>query len=183
MVRSVLLGLLALSVTGCFTIRARSDYYADADFGGYARFAWISDMPFLAPPDYEIPISALNQRRIKEAVEAELAAKGYRKVEAPADADFVVSLTMGTRDVSAVVVYPPPYRGQWRWPGQVFGPDVGTEAYTEGLLSVDIFDQASKEPVWHGWATKRITDADLAKAEERITLAVEAILADFPPQA
>ncbi len=54
--------------------------------------------------------------------------------------------------------------------------------YTEGMLAVDVFDNESRQPVWHGWARKRITGRDIEDPEASIDEAVEAILADFPPQ-
>ena len=64
-----------------------------------------------------------------------------------------------------------------------YWPNVDVEMYTEGMLAIDIFDNASREPVWHGWARKRILGADVANPETAINAAVSAILEDFPPPA
>ncbi len=173
----------AFTLGSCASISASSDYYADADFTGYQRYAWISDMPFIVPPGYDVAVSALNQRRIKEAIESELAVKGFTLVEDSSNADFVVSVTVGTRDRIDVDAYPLRYRGDWRW-GRYFyyyGSQVDTRTYTEGTLAIDLFDQATNQPVWHGWAQKRITNSDLVNAGEQIQAAVRAILGDFPP--
>jgi hypothetical protein len=36
--------------------------------------------------------------------------------------------------------------------------------------------------VWHGWATKRISDRDVENAAKLIPVAVASILAEFPPR-
>ena len=179
----------ALAVSSCASIRANSDYYAQADFSNYRSYAWISDLPFIVPAGYEVAVSSLNQRRIKEAVESEFAVKGFALAEDPGSANFAVSITVGTRDRISVDAYPVRYRSNWdyrrswRWNsfGFYFGPQVDTQEYTEGILSIDIFDQATNQPVWHGWAQKRITNSDLVNAGEQIQAAVKAILSDFPP--
>ena len=49
------------------------------------------------------------------------------------------------------------------------------------MLAIDIFDTADRRPVWHGVATKRISDADRKDAAATIRAAVDAILVGFPP--
>lgn len=178
--------LIAITVaSGCATITAQSDYDREADFSRLRSFAWMTDPAVIVPPDQDMPISALNLRRIKESIERELATKGFTQVADRDDADFVISATVGARDHIDLAVYPPPYRRAWLWHSRFFGNGldaVGVDTYTEGTLAIDVFDERSKAAIWHGWATKRITNADIADASEPIRLAIEAILGDFPPQ-
>jgi len=51
---------------------------------------------------------------------------------------------------------------------------------TEGNLVVDIFDNRSKEAIWHGSASKRLAQAD--DAVELIDQAAAALLESFPDQ-
>jgi hypothetical protein len=53
--------------------------------------------------------------------------------------------------------------------------------YREGTLSIDVFDAKTHRPVWHGWAKKELTRADIENSEGPIRKAVTAILAKFPP--
>jgi uncharacterized protein DUF4136 len=78
--------------------------------------------------------------------------------------------------------YPPYYRGEWTWSTPYYWPNVDVAMYTEGMLSVDVFDNATREPVWHGWARKAIVGSDIKNPEATIAEAVAAILADFPPR-
>ena len=54
-------------------------------------------------------------------------------------------------------------------------------SYTEGTLGVDIFDEKTRKPIWHGWVTKIITDGDRENPSPAIKKAVEALMRAFPP--
>jgi hypothetical protein len=81
-----------------------------------------------------------------------------------------------------IQAYPVAYRGYWHWGHSYFGDAVDVDTYREGTLAIDVFDGKARQPVWHGWATKRITEADIRAAAEEIPLAVTAILEAFPPR-
>jgi hypothetical protein len=167
-----------LLLAGCAAMSVSSQQYPQADLGGYHSYAWIAEDPLIRPRGAEPEISPLTARRIREAIEAELAAKGYTAVAAPATADFVVAFTVGTRDRIDAMSYPAPYRGPWRW--SWYGAETDLRVYREGTLSIDIFDGATKQPVWHGRARKTITSSDVSDPGPVIQRAVKAILARFP---
>ena len=62
-----------------------------------------------------------------------------------------------------------------------WGPQVDARQYREGTLSIDLFDAHSHRPVWHGWAKKQLTKADMERSEAAIQEAVDKVLAQFPP--
>lgn len=174
--------LLALGATACVTMSAGSDYYRGADFSGYRTFSWISDMPLVSSASTRVQVSQLDIRRIRESIERELAAKGFTEVPNREDADFSLSFTVGARDAIRVEDYPQFYRGRWRWGPPYYWPNVDIYMYTEGTLAIDVFDNESREPVWHGWARKQIVGRDIRDPERSIRNAVAAILEDFPPE-
>jgi hypothetical protein len=181
--RPLIFGLLAnavLLLAGCVAIPTGSDRYLGANFGTYHSYAWISSDPLIKQAGAPQDVSALTVRRIRDAIEAELAAKHYKKVDATSSADFVVAITVGTRDRLTAESYPVPYRGPWTWEWRESGVDVHT--FVEGTLSIDIFDSTSKQPVWHGWATKVITDSDRENPAPMIQRGVAKVLRDFPTQ-
>ena len=161
--------------------QAHSDHDRAQDFSGYRNYAWIADQPMIMPPEGAAQVSPLNRRRIEEAIEKELAAKGYRKTDR-ADADFVLSYSVGTRDRLDPSYYPPPYAGIWHWGRGYYGATASVDVYREGTLSIDVFDARSHEPVWHGWTSGRVTERDVRHAAELIPPAVTAILRRFPPK-
>jgi hypothetical protein len=180
---SVAVMLGALMISGCATtLETRSDYDKKQSFGSYRTYAWMADQPMIAPTEDVARVSPLNRRRIEEAIESQFASKGFQKSSDRSAADFVVSYTVGARDRIDAHSYPVPYRGPWLWGWSHYGRDVDVTTYREGTLAVDVFDGRTRQPVWHGWATKRIDDSDVKHAAELIPPAVAAILKDFPPR-
>ena len=170
-------------LTGCATaLKAHSDHDASQNFSAYRTFAWMADQPMIAPPDDVARVSPLNRRRIEEAVENALAAKGFQKAPDRAGADFVVSYSVGARDRIDSRSFPAPYADAWRWGYPYFGHDVDVQVYREGTLAIDVFDGKTHQPVWHGWASKRVTEHDVRHAAEQIPPAVVSILGKFPPR-
>jgi len=167
-----------LLLAACATFDVSSDRYAQADFSHFHTYAWIADDPQIRPHGAQTQVSPLTARRIHEAIESELAAKGYKAASAPTGADFVVAFTVGTRDRIDEQSYPAEYRGPWLWDWYRNEPDL--RVYREGTLSIDIFDGTSHQPVWHGRARKEITSSDVADPAPVIKQAVAAILRKFP---
>lgn len=180
----ILLSLLLVTLlTACATpMRARSDYDSRNDFSRYQSFAWIAEDPLITPRDSGVQVSPLNRRRIVEAIESQLASKGFRKAADTSGADFILSFTVGARERIDVQSYPVRYHGYWGWGRAYVGYEADVSTYRQGTLAIDVFDASSNQPVWHGWATKRITDRDVETAAQQIPAAVAAILADFPPR-
>ena len=131
-----------------------------------------------------IQVSPMTEGRIKRAIQESLQSKGLQVVADPDQADFVVAFTVGARDEVQVTSYPTAYRGAWGggyWGGGYYGNQVDVRQYTEGRLSIDIFDRAEHRPVWHGWATKRITSKAQEDPEPVLREVVAAMMAKFPP--
>ena len=178
----LVLGTLVLS--GCATIRTGSHQDESAAFSDYSTFAWIADNPLILGAGDEPPISPLSQKKIVQAIEKELAQKGFIHTEDPNEADFVVSYTVGTRERIDETSYPVAYIGTWGW--HMYGryyyqTEVAHRTYTEGTLGIDVFDGKTKQPVWHGWASKSVTSADREDPSPAIQKAVAAIIKRFPP--
>ena len=173
--------LVFLACSGCTSLQAGSDYYDAASFSAYRSFAWVGDSPMIQSRSRVVDINPLNVRRIREAIERELEAKGFAQVETDEAADFGISFTVGARDMIRVDDYPSFYRGRWRWNPPYYWPNVDVSMYTEGMLAIDVFDNTTREPVWHGWARKRIVGSDIDDPRSTIDAAVAAILEDFPP--
>jgi hypothetical protein len=175
--------LIAALLAGCAAapLMPTTDYDRTADFSAYSSFQWLRDDPLIIPDGRDPEVSPLNVQRIMTAIDRELAAKGYHKAPNRESADFVVSFTVGTRDKIDIYDFPPAYNGPWYWHSRYWGQGVVSGTYREGTLAIDVFDQRTRAPVWHGRVSKRITSAVLDDTETAINEAVSAILAEFPP--
>jgi hypothetical protein len=188
--RSIGVALACVLLTGCATgFKATHDHDPSHDFSEYQTFAWISENPMKVGRTVQAP-NPLLQPRIMDAVEAALVAKGYRQVEDPKNADFVLSFTIGSREKISVNSYPSMslgyskgYPSHWGW-GAAYhccARDTQLRQYTTGILAIDVFDVEEHRPVWHGAASKTINEKDRENVEKTVKAAVAAILADFPP--
>ncbi len=169
----------ALSLVACTTLQVGSDFDRAASFSGYHSFT-------LLPRTEHGTHNPLVAQRAQDAIQAEMTRKGYAFAADAAAADFTVSFTIGARERIDVDTYPAPYSGPWYggapwWGYPYWGNEVDVRQYREGTLSVDIFDARTHKPVWHGWAKKELTQADIDRSEEPIRKAVQAVLARFPP--
>jgi len=76
----------------------------------------------------------------------------------------------------ATVITPGPGGATW-----YRSAPVRVRTHTEGTLTLQVLDRASGQPVWVGWGSKRVGDAE--PSEELIRRAVTEILAEFPRHA
>jgi Domain of unknown function (DUF4136) len=177
--RLLLLVPLLVFAAGCDSIQTRSDYDQRIDFSNYRTFSWISEHPML---DAAPSVSPLTEGRIQLAIIDAMKDKGITFVPDAKQADFVVGFTVGSRQKLRVdtTTYPVGYRGPFMW-GPGYYQDVDVREYTEGRLSIDIFDAKLHQPVWHGYGTKSISGSDQNNPAPLIQKAVAAILKPFPP--
>ncbi len=181
--------LVTMSVAGCASgFKATYDFDPEHDFSSHTSWAWISKNPMKIGATNRMP-NPLLEPRIMSAIEDNLAVKGYTPVDDPESADFVIAFTVGSREEIKVDTYPTYYGGYGhphRWGGAYYGMGYGTETrvrqYQKGMLAVDIFDVAERRPMWHGVATKSISESDRKEMDATINAAVTAVLEGFPPQ-
>lgn len=182
----------AALLAGCASgFEAIYDHDPSNDFAGYKTFAWVSEHPMKVGSVSRIP-SPMLESRIMVTVESALGAKGYRLVPDPESADFALSFTIGSREEIKVDSYPsmtagyagagyPRHWGRWGGAYYGYGTETSVRQYTEGMLSIDVFDVSERRPVWHGVASKTISESDRKDASGTVKAAVDAILAGFPP--
>lgn len=190
-----LLALAGFTVLACETpINVAIDVDPDARLEGFTRYAWISPDP-LIPQVKGVttrpPISPIDDKRIRSAVDAQLAEKGWKETSDPEQADLVVSYGVGAEDKTEIYETPNASIGYGRVWGHPYGYGYGswyagstvrTKQYTEGTLTLEFFDRKLKQAVWVGWASTRLSrkDVDGEARKALIDRAVKKILQDFP---
>jgi hypothetical protein len=155
--RSIALVLAALAFSACAsTPTVSSDTTPGANFANYKTYAWVNPLP----PAGMNPVTF---ERMRQGIDGALAAKGYSKAES---GDLSLILTLGAKDKTDINTW-----GRW-------GRQVDVYQYTEGKLSVDVFDTKTKQPLWHGSATQNI---DPNKSDPAmVDAAVSGVMAKFP---
>ena len=171
-------GLLAVASSLCLGLaacasqpQAQVEYTERTDFSSYASYRWITEDLVLiqSGTGNEKIRNVENERRIRAAVERELAAKGLAKAEGEA-ADLILAFTVGTR-----VRYKIQGGGQMTF-------DLVTEdaaRVTRSTLTLYLFDGRSNEQVWQASTRKDLPPG--ADPDKVIPEAVNLLLAEFPP--
>lgn len=183
---TVIVIAMFLVVGSCSSTRYIVDHDTRHDFSGYQSYAWFK---LATPPDKAEPPTEANTiltRRIRWAVDAELAAKGFE--QAPVgDADFLVTYSVVLQ--SHMVLYhtgwAAPYAG-WGWGWGGWGWGVGwsggrtsVDGYTEGTIVVDVLDTKTRTLVWRGIAENAFSKPN--PDDEKIRKVVARVMEDFPP--
>ena len=186
-VGSLLLVAGLLGLVACASpIRTHVDRDTAANFDHYRTYAWVGPAPLArakegsSGPSF---VSAIDDQRIRRAVDRDLQARGYRLVASPESADLVVAYSVGSEEKvrvhespmrATVYPYPTAYRyGPW-----YASSTVRVQQYTEGTLTLEFYDRKTQQAVWVGWASKRLSRRD--DSQEIISQAVNQVLADFP---
>lgn len=181
--------VLAAFVAGCSTMEVTSDHDPQADFSSLARYDWLPE-PQKPTGDPRIDDNTLLDRRIRRAVDAELAAKGFEK--SPADPDFLVGyhVSLDTRRsvqvLNAYYGYAPGwgyhYGAGYRpyaWPGPA---ETWVYEYEEGTLVLDVVTPGERHLIWRGAARDEVHfKSTPEESEARIREAVARMLERFPP--
>ncbi len=190
--RLPLLLLTALLAVGCAAPAPMIDYDPSYDFSQDRTFAFISERPLLRGEGAEGGNPML-EGRLMQITENILSARGLTRISDPEKADLAVGFTLGGREklqVNSSPSYSPYYGAGYRGWGRGYhggygggygGGTVDVRQYTEGTLSVDIYDPQEHKPVWHGRAVRRITTKMQENMEETIQEILGGIFATFPP--
>lgn len=188
MARAMVIVMAAL-VAGCSSIETSYDFDPKADFAGLKTYQWL-DKPQKLTGDPRIDGNTILANRIHEAVNTELAARGFRKVSS--DPDFLVAYHVSldkrrsVQTLNSYYGYGPGwsygYGASYR-PGYWAGaPETYAYEYEEGTLILDIVNPANKELIWRGSAQDEVNfKSTPEKDQTQLNEAVHQMLEKFPP--
>lgn len=159
-------GLLAVACAGCAgandTMKVKTTETTAASVARYRTYS--KENAKLAPEGFEAsPLSGEALGKIQGLIDDELTKRGYVP---SSDGELVVRVSTGRR-----TVYKQPA-------GRAAVVGAPAEPGSQGQLVIDVFERATNQKVFHGFATDdvepgRLDDAKLAEAVSRI-------LADIP---
>lgn len=132
--RPALAFAIALALPLAAAARVSSDTTPGVNFAQYRTFTLAN----AGPPAGMNPVAF---ERIRMGVEQGMMARGYTKAD---EGDLSVVITIGAQDKTDISTW-----------GR-FGRQVDVHQYTEGQLSVDVFDAKTKQPLWHGQDTESV---------------------------
>jgi hypothetical protein len=143
------------------------DYDRTANFTRFRTYTWVRGTNLS---------DDLNHTRIMRAVDAQLSARGFAKVEAASHPDVLVA-------------YHASFDKNLQINAFGSGPRIGfrsgsatVDEIVVGTLAIDMMDAQTKNVVWRGMATKELdAKASPEKKEKNINKAAEKIFKNYPP--
>ncbi len=152
--------------------QVKTDYDRSANFAQYKTYSW-EQVKTKDPLDVD---------RIKSAVNAALAAKGWTQVDSGGDVS-IVSMEI-TQNQQTLNTFYDGFGGGWGWRrfgGGGFGEaTTTTETYKVGTLVVDLFDSKTKKLLWRGTSSDTLSN-NSNKNIKNMDKGVEKLFKQFPP--
>jgi len=180
MKKTVLLVVSVGLLVGCSSVSVTRDYDTSVQFSNLKTFAWQhAEQPETGDPRID---NDLNDERIREAVDATFAMKGFQPV-GQADADFLVAYFVEhQRKLSSGSVSVGMGRSSYGRHGGV-GYSTGVSEYDQAILTVDILNPADGKMIWRGVGSRATYEGSNPKKSTKIVNeAVSKILKKFPPK-
>jgi hypothetical protein len=162
-------------LTACSGIDVNTDYDLAADFSKLKSYAWLTPEPESADPRTN---NSLLGSRIRDAVDHELEAKGYERVDEGEPDCLVAWHVTVDRKLSVQTV---DYGYGYYW-GPGYGSETRVQEYEEGSLIVDILTPGKPQLIWRGTASTRLQPNQ--SPEDRVATINEAarlLFEKYPP--
>jgi hypothetical protein len=152
--------------------QVKTDYDHGANFAQYKTYSW-EQVKTNDPLDVD---------RIKSAVNAALAAKGWTLADSRGDV-AIVAMEI-TRSQQTLNTFYDGFGGGWGWRrfgGGGFGEaTTTTETYKVGTVVVDLFDTKTKQLIWRGSESDTLSN-NSDKNIKNLDKGVEKMFKKFPP--
>jgi hypothetical protein len=168
----VLMVMVLLSGGRLSAQEVKTDYDHNADFTQYKTYCW----------EHVQTKDALFIDRIKSAVNAALAAKGWTQVDSGGDVSIIAIQT--TQDQQTLNTFYDGFGGGWGWRrfgGGGFGEaTTTTDTYRVGTLVLDLYDAKTKQLLFRGTSSDTLSN-NANKNTENLDKGVEKMFKKFPP--
>ena len=173
MSRSLIAAVTAMALLGTSAAAQDVSYDFDksADFSSLHEYVWVRGTPVN---------DELNHRRIVEAIDRQLAAKGLRRADGREGADVLIAYhAVFARDLAV-------HGMSSGWGGYYLAPTRSGSARVEpvivGTLMVEVIDATTGSTIWRGIATREVdVDAAPEKREKNIDKATQKLFKHYPP--
>jgi hypothetical protein len=155
---------LLILASGALAQKVNVDFDKGTDFSKYKTYSWATGTPATNP---------MVHQRIVAGIEAQLAAKGFRKVES--NPDIVVVYHTATDTQVSVSTWGGGPLGGWR-------AGMGSATVNKipvGQLMVDIGDVNAKRFIWRGTASGTMSSKQ-EKNEKNLNTALAKMFQNFP---
>jgi len=169
----LLLGIALFSGAASLNAQVKTDYDHSANFASYKTYSWLKVQAG----------DSLWDARLQQDVDAQLAAKGWTKVDSNGNA--VVSAFRSTQQQQSLQTFYDGFGGGWGRRGFGGGgmgmATTDTETTTVGNMVVDIFDAHTQNLLWRGKDSDDLS-SNSDKNTEKLTKDINNMFKHFPPK-
>jgi hypothetical protein len=178
---ALVLAFFACSAT--FAQDVRTNYMPGTDFSKYHTYAWVDEVQGV-PAVGGRPDQILDTQ-VKQAIDAQMAAKGITKVADVGKPDLLVGYQLMIDQEKQINGFGDSWGGWggWGpWGGGSFGSfSASTSSNYIGTFVIGMYDPAAKKLVWIGGAQHAIEPSKKPeKNQERLNKGAQKLLKDFP---
>jgi Domain of unknown function (DUF4136) len=169
----VLFGLLLCSSLRVFAAHVTTDYDHSTNFSQYKTYSWLKVQAG----------DSLWNDRLKQDVDAQLAAKGWTQV--PSNGNASITAFRSTQDQPTLETFYDGLGGGWGRRGFGGGMGMGMATTTTdntkvGTLVVDILDSQTKQRLWRGTDSSDLS-GNIAKNAKNLAKDTADLFKHFPP--
>jgi hypothetical protein len=161
-------GIVFFFATGLLAQQVKTDYDRGVDFSQFKTYSW-------EKVQTQDPLWV---SRIKQAINATLASRGWTPVISGGDV-AIVAMDM-TQSHQTINTYYDGFGGGWRWGGGFGDATTSVDTYKVGTLVVDMFDGHTKKLIWRGSASDTLSDKS-DKNIKNLDKGVQKMFDHFPP--
>jgi len=171
-------------LAGCApSVKVRSDADPDVNLTQYQTYGFFSQLG-VEGDSY----SNLVGRHFRDAISAQMEARGYTKSDSP---QLQVNVSIGAEEKIRVNTYQDPYlyggyygRYGYGYMGSPWGYPTTTRTsvsqYTEANVYIDMVDASEHKLVWQGVATFTLTDKMQEQLRETVYSTVDKVFSQYP---
>ena len=175
---AVVLALVACSVT--YAQDVRTNYMPGTVWEKYHAYAWVDEVTGV--PRVGGQPDQILDTQVKEAIDSQMAAKGFIKVVDGGKADLLLGYQLAISQEKQINGFGRGWGGGGPWGGGLDSFSATTSTINVGTFVVGMYDPAAKKLVWIGAAQKSIEPSKKQeKNQQRLDKGAQKLLKDFPP--
>ena len=178
---ALILALVACSVT--YGQDVRTNFLPGTDFSKYHTYAWVDEVKGV--PRIGGQPDQILDTQVKEAVDSQMAVKGFTKVVDGGKADLLLGYQLAIDREKQVNGFADGWGGWGGWGPWGRGLDsfsATTSTINIGTFVLGVYDPAAKKLVWIGAAQHALEPSKKQeKNQESLNKGAQKLLRDFPP--
>jgi hypothetical protein len=177
---------LVLALVACSVTRAqdvRTNYMPGTDFSKYHTYAWVDEVKGV--PRVGGQPDQILDAQVKQAVDSQMAAKGFTKVADGEKPDVLLGYQLAIdreKQINGFADGWGGFGGWGPWGGGLNSFSATTSTINIGTFVLGVYDPAAKRLIWIGAAQHTLEPSKKQeKNQERLNKGAQKLLKDFPP--